>query len=76
MYPLPAPIITSKSLRLLSEMAHDAAVILMLKAIWVYMVTAITEIMIVTSRLAGMDYTSILDAKHAQDFMPAVVFWS
>lgn len=38
-------------------MVHDAAVILMLKAILVYMVTAITEIMRdkVTSRLTGMD---------------------
>lgn len=64
MYHLPAPIITCKSLRLLSEMVHDAAVILMLKAIWVYTVTAITEIMIVTSKLTGMDYISVLDAKH------------
>lgn len=63
MYPLPAPIITSKSMWLLSEMVHDAAVILMLKAIQVYTVTAITEIMIMTSRLAGMDFTSVPDAK-------------
>lgn len=61
MYPLPAPIITSKSQGLLSEMVHDAAVILMLKAIRVYTVTAITEIMMVTSRLTGVNHTSILD---------------
>lgn len=76
MYPQPAPIITIQSLRLLSEMVRDATVILTLKAIRVYMVTAITEIMIVTSRLAGIDYISILDAKHCQDFMSAFVFWS
>lgn len=72
MYPLPAPIITSKSLRLLSEMVHDGAVISMLKAVQVYTVTAITEIM--TSRLAGIDYTSILDAEHLKDFAQVVSF--
>lgn len=71
MYPLPAPIITCKSSRLLSEMVHDAAVMLMLKAIRAYMVTAITPIMIVTSWLAGMYHSPVLNAKHCSDFMHA-----
>lgn len=56
MCPLPAPVITCKSLRLLSEMDRGAAVILMLKAIGVCMVTAITEIMTVTQAARSNDW--------------------
>lgn len=48
-------------MQLLSEMVHNAAVILISKATQVYVVAAIMQIMTVTPVLIRIDYTSTLD---------------